>query len=162
MHDDSNTENSTDQTDMSREERCRILEEVWGLGDEEWPGDREQEQSMETIYAEDTAYVEEFKIRPVEVSDDRLEMKVVMRIGGGEAVYYLAADVQYGGDDEGHHVTIRRRSADVVDEFETDVVTASPDCEKDAVQAIHETYLKAVNDWYEHARAADTVGENHD
>jgi hypothetical protein len=117
---------------------------------------------VETIYAEDTAHVEDFRIRPEEVSDDRLEMKVSMRIGGGEAVYYLHADVQYGGEDEGHEVVIRRRGADVVDAFETDIVTTEPGDEMEAVQAIHETYLAAKDDWYSHARSADEAGDEDD
>jgi hypothetical protein len=61
----------------------------------------ENENRVQTIYAEDTAYVEDFRIRPTKVEEDELKMKVGMWIGGGGAVYYLRADVQYGGEEEG-------------------------------------------------------------
>ena len=117
---------------------------------------------LETIYPEGTAHVEDFRIRPLAVGDGVLEMRVRMRIGGGEAVYYLDSTVTYGGEEEGHRVTIRRRGAGVVDEFETDVVTASPADEMEAVQALHETHVQAADDWYQHARAAEQAGDASD
>lgn len=154
MNDDNDSENSTEQQyfdNISREMRCRILAELWGLDDE-----TERELLRTTIYAEGTAHVEEFRIRPVTVSDEEVEMHVKMRIGGDRAIYYLTATVRYIDNDlADHHISIRRQGEEMVDEFEANLVTASPSDMFDATQAMHEAYLQSVELWYDFAVAAD-------
>lgn len=118
------------------------------------------ENSIETIYADESAYVENFRIRPITVGDDGVEMQVMMRIGGGEAVYYLRATARYADTDVGHAIRIERTDGELVDEFETDVVTASPSDLYDAVQAVQETYVQAYEDWYSYAVAADETADD--
>lgn len=154
MNDDNDSENSTEQQYfdvISREMQCRILLEPWDLDDE-----TERELLLTTIYAEGTAHVREFRIRPATVSDEEVEMHVKMRIGGGGAIYYLTAKVRYTDDDWAtHSISIRREGAEMIDEFETNVGTASPSDIFDATQAMHETYLQSVELWYDFAVAAD-------
>lgn len=161
MNDDNDSKNSTEQQDydeITRDERCEIPAEMWGLDDE-----TEIPLPISTICAEGIAHVGEFRIRPVTVGDEEVEMHVNMRIGGGEAIYYLSASVRYTDDDSaGHHIRIHRRGGGLVDEFETNVVTASPSDIFDATQAIHEVYLQSVQDWYDFAVNADEAGGQND
>jgi len=119
------------------------------------------ENSIRSIYGLDgEGHVEDYRIQPQEVSDDRLEMSLLMRIDGPYATYYLRAETTFADyEGVGHRVEIRRRGGDVVDEFEVDWATVAPDDTRDATQALHETYISAAGDWYSHAVAADEAGE---
>ena len=107
------------------------------------------------------ARCEDHRIRPREVSDECIEMSVLMRLGGEYSRYYLRARVVYSDDEDeaGHRVEIRQHGGDVVDTLEVDWATAQPDDLRDATQAICETYTNAAEDWYGHAVAADEAGE---
>lgn len=120
------------------------------------------EHSIRAIYGLDgEAYVEDHRIRPQTVQEDRLEMSLLMRIGGPYGAFYLRAESTFtDGEDEGHHVEIRRRGGDVVDEFDVDWTTAAPYDTTDATQALHETFIGSAHDWYSHAVAAEEAGDD--
>lgn len=119
-----------------------------------------EEQQIKTIYGGDEAYVEDFRIRPVAVEDDRLKMHVKMRVGGAESIYYVSATATYAEDENtGHHISIHRVDGHLIDEFDTSVITASPSDTIDAVQALHEVYVQAADDWYDYARDAGEAGD---
>ncbi|WP_435180463.1 hypothetical protein [Halorussus sp. AFM4] len=119
------------------------------------------ENSIRSIYSlNGDAYVEDYRIRPKTVSDDRFEMSLLMRLGGPYATYYLRSRTVYSDDeDKGHRVEIRRRGGNTVDTFEVNWTTAEPDDIRDATQALHEIYIAPVNDWYSHALAADEADD---
>ena len=117
------------------------------------------ENSIETISVEDSAYVEDFRIRPITVGDE-VEMDVLMHLGGGKDGYYLHATARYANENSGHEIRIERAGGDLVNAFEVPSVTDSPSELREAVQAMHETYVQAYEDWYAYAVAADeAVGE---
>lgn len=106
------------------------------------------------------AYVENFRINQKAVAPDETVMHVLMRLAGADPVYYLNATVKYAEDERaGHHVIIFRRGGSLVDEFSTDIVTAEPDDRFEIVQAMHDTYVQAADDWYSFALAADHAGD---
>jgi len=125
--------------------------------------DSQNENSIRAIWQDDEGRVENHRIRPQEASDDKLEMSLLMRLGGPSGKFYVRAEVTFsdGGDEEGHYVEIRRRGGDVVDEFTIDWTTASPGDATEATQALCETYLHAASDWYAFAvgaeQAEDTI-----
>lgn len=122
------------------------------------------ENSIRAIHGVDgDVRVEDHRIHPREVSDDRLEMSLLMRIGGPYGCFYVHAEATFTNEeDEGHYVEIRRHGGDVVDTLEVDWTTAAPSDTTDATQALHETYIAAVGDWYSHALAAEEAGDQDD
>lgn len=120
----------------------------------------QNEHSIRAIWQDDVAPVENYRIRPREVSDDRLEMGLLMRLGGPRGKFYVRAEVVFSinEDEDGHHVEIRRRGGDVVDEFTIDWTTADPDDATEATQALCETYINAASDWYSFAVGAEQAG----
>lgn len=102
--------------------------------------------------------VEDYRIRPREVTDDRIRMQVIMRIGGEYGTYYLRAETVYGGANAGHCVQLEAQGGDVVDTFEIEE-SANPDGAFAATQRLCETYVSRVEDWYARAVAADEAGE---
>ncbi|AEH35592.1 hypothetical protein [Halopiger xanaduensis] len=109
---------------------------------------------------EGDAYVEDYRIRPQEVRGDQLAVSLLMRIGGPHGRFTLRAEATFiDGEDERHRVEIRRPAGDLVDEFEVDWTAAAPTNTRDATQAFHEVYVGVVDDWYNHALAAEEAGE---
>lgn len=120
------------------------------------------EHSIRSIYALDgDARVEDYRIRPQEVNDDRTKMSLLMRMAGPHGAFYVRATTTFAADEgeQGHRVEIRRRAGDVVDELEVDWATADPGDSMGATQALHETYIGAVGDWYAYALAAEEAGD---
>ncbi|WP_096391460.1 hypothetical protein [Halopenitus persicus] len=119
--------------------------------------DFENEHSIRAIWTDGEGRVEDHRIRPQEVSEDKLEMSLLMRLGGPRGRFYLHAEVTFADDEDegGHHIEIRRRAGDVVDEFTIGWTTADPDDATGATQAIYETYLHAADDWYAFAVGAE-------
>ncbi|WP_227130930.1 hypothetical protein [Halorubellus salinus] len=125
----------------------------------------EQNQTKD-IYKQTEAYVEDFCIRRLDAPDGERRMSVLMRFSGrddGTEKYYLKATATYS-DRGGHQVSIRREcEEDVVAELDMRIVTASPEDAFDCTQAVHETYLAAVDDWYafaEEAKEAEKAGDD--
>jgi hypothetical protein len=114
----------------------------------------EIENEIETIYGGEDAYVEEFKIRPLTIEDGELKLSALMRVGGAEGIYYVRATTTFA-EEGGHHVTVHLPAGDLVDELEVDWTTATPEDTMDAVEAMHETYIAAAQDWYGFAVGAD-------
>lgn len=111
------------------------------------------------VHAAGETYVEAFRIQRTAASPDETVVRVLMRLAGADPVYYLNATVTYAEDERaGHHVIISRRGC-LVDEFSTDIVTAEPDDRFEIVQAMHDTYVQAADDWYSFALAADHAGD---
>ncbi|QCW01896.1 hypothetical protein [Natrinema pallidum] len=109
---------------------------------------------------EGDAYVEDYRIRPQEVGDDQLAVSLLMRIGGPHGRFTLRAEATFiDGEDERHRVEICRPAGDLVDELELDWTAAAPTNTRNATQVFHEVYVGAVNDWYNHALAAEEAGE---
>lgn len=124
----------------------------------------EQNRTRNT-YGQAKAHVEDFRIRPMDAPEGGRRMSVLMKFsardGGGE-VYYLTAKVTFidYSDRGGHRVSIRCEGGDEVASVDTSTVTASPEDAHECVQAIHETYLDAVDDWFEFAQAAAEAGDD--
>lgn len=119
----------------------------------------EFKHSTRAIFGFTEAYVEDHRIRPRMVTSDRIEMSVLMRIGGDVGTYYLRSEVVFGGDDDtGHHVQLSRGGEGVVETMEMEI-DEEPDGSFEATQRICETYISRVEDWYARAVAADEAGD---
>ena len=118
--------------------------------------ERQFEHSTRAIFGLSDAWVEDHRIRPRMVGDDRIEMSVLMRISGDFGTYYLRSEVVFtAGEDAGHHVQITRRGGMVVETMEMELAGDRPDGCFEATQRLCEAYISRVEDWYSKAVAAD-------